>query len=63
MATHSCLQNPMGRGAWWAMVLGQRVRKIEAAEHTRTHAWRHKNVLDKWFILSRRTQDGISDGF
>ena len=32
---HSCLENPMDRGAWWARVLGsQRIRHDWATEHS-----------------------------
>ena len=34
---YSCLENPMDREAWWAMVVGsQRVGPIEATEYTHT---------------------------
>ena len=32
---YSCLENPMDRGAWWAMV--HRVAKSRTCEHTDTH--------------------------
>ena len=36
---YSCLENPMDRGAWWAIVHGsQRVRHDLATEHAHMHA-------------------------
>ena len=32
---YSCLENPMGRGAWWATVYG--VRTLDMTECTCTH--------------------------
>ena len=34
MPTH-CLENPMARGAWWALVHG--VTKSQTTEHSHTH--------------------------
>ena len=31
----SCLEDPMGRGSWWAMVQG--VGKSQTSQHTHTH--------------------------
>ena len=45
----SCLENPMGRGAWWAIVL--RVTESDRAEHTCVHlsfsnvsSWDHLKI-------------------
>ena len=36
---YSCLENPMDRGSWWAIVHGsQRVRRDLAPEHTHMHS-------------------------
>ena len=35
---HSCLENPMDRGAWWAMVHGVSKSRIWLSEHVYTHA-------------------------
>ena len=32
---YSCMENPMDRGAWWALV--HRVAKSQTREHTHTH--------------------------
>ena len=32
---HSCLENPMNRGAWWAAVHG--VTELDVTKHTHTH--------------------------
>ena len=35
---HSCLENPMDRGAWWATVHGvAKSHTTEVTEHTHTH--------------------------
>ena len=35
----SCLEDPMGRGSWWAMVQG--VAKSQTSQHTHTHTHTH----------------------
>ena len=34
---YSCLDNPMGRGAWWATVHGIPKSRTRLSEHTHTH--------------------------
>ena len=51
MATHSsisCLENPMDRGAWWAIVYCV-VEELDTTEHARarTHTHTHKQCSGK----------------
>ena len=34
---YSCLENPMGRGAWWATVYGVTKSQTQLSAHTHTH--------------------------
>ena len=34
---YSCLENPMDRGAWWAIVHGGR-KDLDTTDHTHTHS-------------------------
>ena len=41
----SCLENPMGRGAWWAMVYGVAKSWIRLSNsHTHTHKHTHTHT-------------------
>ena len=45
---YSCLENPMGKGVWWATVHG--VVKRDMTEHTHTHT--HTHTQASW-VLSK----------
>ena len=34
---YSCLENPMDRGTWWAMVHGVAKSQMQLSTHTHTH--------------------------
>ena len=53
---YSCLENPMDRGAWWAMV--HRVTKSWTREHTHTHL----HTPGKSFFIKIFSFPGGSDG-
>ena len=53
---YSCLENPMDRGAWWAMV--HRVAKSWTREHTHTHL----HTPGKSFFIKIFSFPGGSDG-
>ena len=40
---YSCLENPMDRGAWWAIVHG--AAESDMTEHAHTHLHTHTQVL------------------
>ena len=40
---HSCLENPMDRGAWWAIIHGV-VKELDMTERTHTHTHTHTHT-------------------
>ena len=47
MATHSCLENPMGREAWWATFHGVGRKELDTIEQLHFHLNRNRNGFDK----------------
>ena len=46
---HSCLGNPMDRGAWWATVQGVAKSQTQLSEHTGTHSmWDLSSLTREW---------------
>ena len=49
--THSCLENPIDRGVWWATVLGvARVKHDLAAKQQGNRKIIHRSILHKWVV-------------
>ena len=48
---HSCLENPMDRGAWWAIIHGV-VKELDMTERAHTHTHTH---TDNTNLISRIT--------
>ena len=46
---YSCLENSMGRGAWWVMVHG--VAESDMTEHTCTHLLNKGKIIAIFFLL------------
>ena len=42
---YSCLENPMGRGAWWATVCGITKSQTRLSTHTHTHTHTHHTAV------------------
>ena len=40
---HSCLENPMDRGAWWAIIHGV-VKELDMTERARAHTHTHTEI-------------------
>ena len=40
---HSCLENPMDRGAWWAIIHGV-VKELDMTERAHTHTHTHTQI-------------------